>query len=515
MSLGQYQQNTVAAEISKYMGNAVSLSNIWGSIIYNVKASPYLAKGDGITDDTAAIQAAVNAAQTAGAGIIWIPSGSTFLIDTVNLTSNLIVTGGGTLKFKNNTAAFALLELNASNNVIIDEIIFDGNVTNQTTWNESRHTIQIIDSDSVTVKNCRFINLIGDGIYINNSSTNVTIDKNRFIGNNTNRNGVSVINASGVDIINNTFYQMARNDMPGAIDLEPNTTTDSITNVNIKGNRFIGGATASLQKAVSVNDGANGTITEINIEGNLIRGCFFYGIAVFGGTAPSTPDVSIKNNRIRDTYANLTEGCGIIISTNVNADIQNNMIINTNDHGIKTVGATFTIIGNTIKLAKKFGIYQLATTDNGKISDNHIIDCGTNATSQYGGIQTNASFLDITNNRIISSSTTLSQLGLYVAAGTMNYIANNTFKGMGVRSMTIATNPNIIGQNKYDGSSGFISLGGTYPPTSGTFQAGQIIYNPNPAVSGTSGSQYIVLGWICTVAGTPGTWQPLRCLTGT
>jgi hypothetical protein len=53
--------------------------------IYNVKSSPFSAAGDGVTDDTAAIQAAINAAYTAGGGIVYLPS-ARYLIDGGSIT---------------------------------------------------------------------------------------------------------------------------------------------------------------------------------------------------------------------------------------------------------------------------------------------------------------------------------------------------------------------------------------------------------------------------------------------
>jgi len=55
---------------------------------------------------------------------------------------------------------------------------------------------------------------------------------------------------------------------------------------------------------------------------------------------------------------------------------------------------------------------------------------------------------------------------------------------------------------------------GTAAPTTGTWAQGDIVQNSNPAEAGTAGSKYVVTGWICTVGGTPGTWLPMRTLTG-
>lgn len=54
----------------------------------------------------------------------------------------------------------------------------------------------------------------------------------------------------------------------------------------------------------------------------------------------------------------------------------------------------------------------------------------------------------------------------------------------------------------------------TAAPTSGTWTQGDRVKNKAPSELGTAGSKYVTLGWVCTVAGTPGTWLECRALTG-
>ena len=54
----------------------------------------------------------------------------------------------------------------------------------------------------------------------------------------------------------------------------------------------------------------------------------------------------------------------------------------------------------------------------------------------------------------------------------------------------------------------------TAAPTTGTWAKGDYIKNSNPAEAGMALSKYVVLGFVCTVAGTPGTWLQCRALTG-
>jgi len=51
-------------------------------------------------------------------------------------------------------------------------------------------------------------------------------------------------------------------------------------------------------------------------------------------------------------------------------------------------------------------------------------------------------------------------------------------------------------------------------PTGGTWAVGDKVWNSAPAEAGIAGSKYVLIGWICTVAGTPGTWLQMRTLTG-
>ena len=75
------------------MGNAVKLADIWASIIYNAKA--YGAKGDGVTDDTTKIQAAINAAQTAGGGKVFLPPGTYKTTSKIIISTTCIIEGSG------------------------------------------------------------------------------------------------------------------------------------------------------------------------------------------------------------------------------------------------------------------------------------------------------------------------------------------------------------------------------------------------------------------------------------
>ena len=61
----------------------------------NVKDYPYLARGDGVTDDTAAIQAAIDAAYLAGGGEVVVPTGKYVLSATIEIPQRVHLVGSG------------------------------------------------------------------------------------------------------------------------------------------------------------------------------------------------------------------------------------------------------------------------------------------------------------------------------------------------------------------------------------------------------------------------------------
>lgn len=55
---------------------------------------------------------------------------------------------------------------------------------------------------------------------------------------------------------------------------------------------------------------------------------------------------------------------------------------------------------------------------------------------------------------------------------------------------------------------------GTAAPTTNTWLQGDRMMNQTPSELGTAGSKYVITGWVCVTAGTPGTWLEMRAATG-
>lgn len=164
--------------IYDYLGNPIT------SEFINVMG--YGAKGDGVTDDKAAIQAALDAVKDIG-GIIYFPAG-TYLIKT-----NLLFYSNQTLWFENGAvlkqgAAIDNLLMsycgstvtgyNGTHDCLIYGATFDGG-----TYTTNNTLVGIVHSKNITFENCTFINAYGAWHNLEiNSSYNVKVLNCEFEG---------------------------------------------------------------------------------------------------------------------------------------------------------------------------------------------------------------------------------------------------------------------------------------------------------------------------------------------
>jgi hypothetical protein len=261
------------------------------------------ARGDGSTDDTAAIQAALDQAAKNGGGAVYVPPGTYMISSSTD--------GKGGLQLPSNVQLFmtpnTVLESEASDSPSGQIINIDG-ATNSAVYggvlngNESgasandpeyNHGIRIGGASSnITIQGVTSENNTGDGFYVAVSGQS-DITFNGDISDGNGRNGLSVTSFSGdMEIENSTFENIKST----GIDVEPNpgntTTGIHIDNNIIKDNGYGG-----------LSFGAEGGSGSASNYGNEVSGNTFSGMAnghnIYIGLGPQT----ITDNNVESADA--------------------------------------------------------------------------------------------------------------------------------------------------------------------------------------------------------------------
>lgn len=257
----------------------------------SVKDSPYNASGDGTTDDSAAIQACIDANK--GKTIV-IPSG-TFIHADIALSgssyANTRIVCHGELKLATRSSA-AVTNFGGAfvgmRFVGVDgcELWYRGH-GNRTVQPAEEHTYLVGLAGVTNMRIPVFCGreVRGDGLYIGqsswavNSTNTVGVDIGFFDIYNSSadgRNAISIISGENINIGSLRSYEVGGSIdgvvMPGGFDIEPDQTYETVKNVAVGSMAIVGRGTSNIniQGQVSL-DGATANTTNITINNFSVR----------------------------------------------------------------------------------------------------------------------------------------------------------------------------------------------------------------------------------------------------
>jgi polygalacturonase len=272
---------------------------------FNVKN--YGAQGDGATNDTAAVQAATNAAHAAGSGTVYFPSSSgCYMVTSLTFYSGLSYTGENQSvclhSISDNAAIIATPSGSAFSDASISYLTFAGSgaVTGGYDCLELRGPTNVI-IDHVTTTGCA-----EDGFYITGYGTNfATAGDGLLVTNsmatNSGRNGMSIIAGKNITVRDSVFQYSNRGAPFDGVDIEPNRADQVVENITFENCSFLNngnsGSSASGHMGFNVWE-AFASLPNLNLRlinntysGNLRDGLYaaasgytLSGIYVIGGT---------------------------------------------------------------------------------------------------------------------------------------------------------------------------------------------------------------------------------------
>lgn len=133
------------------------------------------ALGDGITDDTAAIQASIDAASQQGGGGVWFPPGR-YSVSTIKVPSYVGLFGhptwsyhdfGGTELILNDEKAKCMIDLAGSYGARVSGLGLNGGKLGKGVMGIYLNGENHKQEDTVFIESCRIADLTGDGIHFN------------------------------------------------------------------------------------------------------------------------------------------------------------------------------------------------------------------------------------------------------------------------------------------------------------------------------------------------------------
>jgi hypothetical protein len=309
------------------------------SMYFNVR--DYRAVGDGTTDDTAAIQSALNAAAVAGS-VVWFPAGSYLISDTLVYGAAVTLRGvRGASVITNDTGRsnYIMLIPDAAatvTDVVIEDLTFDQRSDNFG-FTARDQLLSINKVARVTIRHCTFVNVVTMAVWADTKTADTTTSQvrieNCWIQNSTG-GGISLFGDVQDVIITGNRIEHCQDD---AIALQDLVTGERPTNAVIAHNTLLNNdtrnKTGSTPHAVLICGCENVTIVD-----NLIDGTVASAISVQYSTSHSDHAI-VANNIVRNAGITVDDttgvpGHGIMTLTSDNVQILNNIVVGSRQWGI-------------------------------------------------------------------------------------------------------------------------------------------------------------------------------------
>lgn len=517
-----------------------------------VSVRDFGATGDGITDDSVAVQAAVNASTS-----VYFPTG-TYILRNILVPANTNIFGDKTATLKLKALAGGdfspILNLQGSN-IEVRSLKFNGNRVNQPlspfgdTWGglvsggkANRVAIygDVLNATTAVtnlfVFDCEFTEFYGSSIATRDAShllvsscyfhdnnfescffyqqfTNIIPHENAQVIDCTHRNifsGSTFVNAD-VLVISGYTGVVVQNNYADTYD-RLLVKLEICSDVNITNNYA---TNALLFGGIGVQAGGNNFV----ISGNTIRNCFGNGIG-FTGSLPYT-NVVIENNIIDITklVTPTSVSDGIVLTVTHDCLIVGNKIRSPGRHGISLSNCStgdFAIHNNDVSISPTASSVVDCIIMGGFSGDVRSISITGNVCNQNGITTTGA--INITSTGITISHLKISNNICYnLLAGGRAIFTNGSLISNGVIDNNLCGNGLVEAYSLAGGT--LVALNNVTPraviptgvntrllptataaPIAGTYYVGDVVYTSSPTAGGN-------IGWVCVSGGTPGTWR--------
>jgi hypothetical protein len=371
-------------------GTGAQTRSVEAKLQESVSVKDFGAVGDGVTDDTAAIQAAIDAT----GGGLFFPEG-TYAVTPVSGQNYCLLIDAKTIHLYGNNSTISMattdvkqaLRIQDSNNFVVSGLSFVGSGTNGSDGGQG--LLQLYQCDNVVIENCIIKNSNCDGLAmalcLNITVSNCIFDNcsksslylNQSTGASLSGNIIknigghlvsSTIVGAGVQISGNTDCSVIGNSIIDGLGMgilcNQSGTTAPKRNI-ISGNTVKGitnptniNVSSGIRLSNSATDKACATV----VEGNFAQGCSIYNFYIENHNGAKISDnTSVESDR-----------SGFVISTASDVTFQNNTAINTNtsntsgQHAFYLINSASNVIGggnravNSPSFATSYGAHDIS-----------------------------------------------------------------------------------------------------------------------------------------------------------